>query len=244
MSMYTTGCTVERIGHNLQGDSLFRRLTGGNARWASRHWGDKVVQQAVVTILNQIYEVDFKGFSYRFRPGRSPHQRLDALTVGIQPKKVNWVLDADIRGFFHNMSREWSVKFIEHRMADRRILRLIQRCQKPCALEDGRWSETKLRTPQGAVVLPLIANVYTSSFHKKWIEGQNPDHESLLGTGDIQSLADLGNSYSIVDKMKPIPIDPLDLLHLIVASLLPMAPLLLRVMPLGEFLKLLLKVVA
>lgn len=89
-----------------------------------------------------------------------------------------------------------------------------------------------------------LATTYTSSFHKKWIKGENPDHEVLLGTGDIQSLADLGNSFSIVDKMKPIPIDPLDLLHLVVASLLPMVPLLLTVMPLKDLLKLLLKVVA
>ena len=88
---------------------------------------DKIVQQAVVTILNQIYEVDFKGFSYGFRPGRSPHQALDALTAGIQWKRVNWVLDADIRGFFDNMSHEWILKFIQHRVADRRILRLIQK---------------------------------------------------------------------------------------------------------------------
>ena len=79
---------------------------------------DKIVQQAVVTILNQIYEVDFQGFSYGFRPGRSPHQALDALTVGIQRKHVNWVLDADIRGFFDNMSHEWTMKFVEHRVAD------------------------------------------------------------------------------------------------------------------------------
>jgi RNA-directed DNA polymerase len=88
---------------------------------------DKIVQQAVVTILNQIYEVDFKGFSYGFRPGRSPHQALDALTVGIQRKRVNWVLDADIRGFFDNLSHEWMLKFVEHRVADHRILRLIQK---------------------------------------------------------------------------------------------------------------------
>jgi len=83
-----------------------------------------------VTILNQIYEVDFKGFSYGFRPGRSPHQALDALTVGIQRKRVNWVLDADIRGFFDNLSHEWMMKFIEHRVADRRILRLIRKWLK------------------------------------------------------------------------------------------------------------------
>jgi RNA-directed DNA polymerase len=121
---------------------------------------DKIVQQAVVTILNQIYEVDFKGFSYGFRPGRSPHQALDALTVGIQRKRVNWVLDADIRGFFDNMSHEWTMKFVEHRVADRRILRLIQKWLKAGVSEDGQWSESKVGTPQGAVVSPLLANVY------------------------------------------------------------------------------------
>jgi RNA-directed DNA polymerase len=131
---------------------------------------DKVVQQAVVTILNQIYEVDFKGFSYGFRPGRSPHQALDALTVGIQRKKVNWVLDADIRGFFDNMSHEWTMKFIEHRVADRRILRLIQKWLKAGVSEDGQWSETKLGTPQGAVVSPLIANVYLHYVFDLWAE--------------------------------------------------------------------------
>src|ERR1700747_1587178 len=98
---------------------------------------DKIVQQAVVTILNQIYEVDFKGFSYGFRPGRNPHQALDALAVGIQEKHVNWVLDADIRGFFDNMSHEWTMKFVEHRVADRRILRLIQKWLKAGISEDG-----------------------------------------------------------------------------------------------------------
>jgi len=131
---------------------------------------DKIVQQAVVTILNQIYEVDFKGFSYGFRPGRGPHQALDALTVGIQRKKVNWVLDADIRGFFDNVSHEWTMKFIEHRVADRRILRLIQKWLKAGVSEDGQWSETKLGTPQGAVVSPLIANVYLHYVFDLWAE--------------------------------------------------------------------------
>ena len=131
---------------------------------------DKIVQQAVVTILNQIYEVDFKGFSYGFRPGRSPHQALDALTVGIQWKRVNWVLDADIRGFFDNMNHEWTKKFIEHRVADRRILRLIQKWLKAGVSEDGQWSETKLGTPQGAVVSPLLANVYRHHVFDLWVE--------------------------------------------------------------------------
>ena len=121
---------------------------------------DKIVQQAVVTILNQIYEVDFQGFSYGFRPGRNPHQALDALVVGIQGKRVNWVLDADIRGFFDNLSHEWAIKFVEHRVADRRILRLIQKWLKAGVSEDGQWSESKVGTPQGAVVSPLLANLY------------------------------------------------------------------------------------
>jgi group II intron reverse transcriptase/maturase len=131
---------------------------------------DKIVQQAVVTILNQIYEVDFKGFSYGFRPGRSPHQALDALTVGIQRKRVNWVLDADIRGFFDNLSHEWMQKFIEHRVADPRILRLIQKWLKAGISEEGQWSETKLGTPQGAVASPLLANVYLHYVFDLWVE--------------------------------------------------------------------------
>ena len=131
---------------------------------------DKIVQQAVVTILNQIYEVDFKGFSYGFRPGCGPHQALDALTAGIQWKRVNWVLDADIRGFFDNMSHEWTVKFIEHRVADHRILRLIQKWLKAGVSEGGQWTETKVGTPQGAVVSPLLANVYLHYVFDLWVE--------------------------------------------------------------------------
>ncbi len=131
---------------------------------------DKIVQQAVVTILNQIYEVDFKGFSYGFRPGRSPHQALDALTVGIQRKKVNWVLDVDIRGFFDNMGHEWTMKFIEHRVADRRIHRLIRKWLKAGVSEDGQWSETNVGTPQGSVASPLIANVYLHYVFDLWAD--------------------------------------------------------------------------
>ena len=131
---------------------------------------DKIVQQAVVTILNQIYEVDFRGFSYGFRPGRSPHQALDALNVGIQRKRVNWILDADIRGFFDNMSHEWTMKFMEHRVADPRILRLIRKWLKAGVSEDGKWSETKVGTPQGAVISPLLANVYLHYVLDLWVE--------------------------------------------------------------------------
>jgi RNA-directed DNA polymerase len=130
---------------------------------------DKLVQQAVVTILNQIYEMDFMGFSYGFRPGRSPHQALDALCVGIH-KRVKWVLDADIRGFFDNMDHEWTLKFVEHRVADPRMLRLIQKWLKAGVSEDGQWSETKIGTPQGAVVSPLVANVYLHYVFDLWVE--------------------------------------------------------------------------
>jgi group II intron reverse transcriptase/maturase len=123
---------------------------------------DKIVQQAVVTVLNEIYEVDFKGFSYGFRPGRGPHQALDALAVGIQRKRVNWVLDADIRNFYDSLSHEWTLKFIEHRVADRRILRLIQKWLKAGVSEDGQWSETNVGTPQGSVITPLTQKVISS----------------------------------------------------------------------------------
>lgn len=123
-----------------------------------------------MTILNEIYEVDFKGFSYGFRPGRSPHQALDALSVGLHRKRLNWVLDADIPGFFDQMNHEWTMKFVQHRVADRRILRLIQKWLKAGVSEDGKWSETKLGTPQGAVISPLLANVYLHYVFDLWIE--------------------------------------------------------------------------
>src|SRR5580658_9969620 len=131
---------------------------------------DKIVQQAVVTILNEIYEGDFRGFSYGFRPGRSPHQALDALSVGIQRKRVNWILDADIQGFFDRMSHEWTLQFVQHRVADPRLLRLIQKWLKAGVSEDGEWSETKIGTPQGAVISPLLANVYLHYVFDLWLE--------------------------------------------------------------------------
>jgi group II intron reverse transcriptase/maturase len=113
-----------------------------------------------VTVLNQIYEEDFRGFSYGFRPGRSQHDALDALWVGIMWKNVNWIVDADVRGFFDNGSHEWLVKFIEHRISDRRILRLIRKWLRAGVSEEGKWSKTEVGTPPGAVVSPLLANVY------------------------------------------------------------------------------------
>jgi group II intron reverse transcriptase/maturase len=113
---------------------------------------DKIVQQAVATVLNQIYEEDFLGFSYGFRAGRKPHDALDALTAAIMTKKVSWILDADIRGFFDHINHEKLIESMEKRIADRRIIRLIQKWLKAGVSEDGQWSETKIGTPQGAVI--------------------------------------------------------------------------------------------
>src|SRR5229473_3285818 len=125
--------------------------------------GDKLVQQAVATILNQIYEEDFLGFSYGFRPGRSQHDALDALSYALLKKKVNYVLDADIRGFFDNLDRSWLIKFVEHRVADPRILRLIQKWLKAGVMEEGKWSEVQTGSPQGSVITPLTQKVISSS---------------------------------------------------------------------------------
>ena len=131
---------------------------------------DKIVQHAVGTVLNQIYEEDFLGLSYGFRPGRSQHDALDALWVGITRKKVSWVLDADIRDFFGSISHEWMVKFLQHRIADRRILRLIKKWLRAGVSEDGEWSKTEVGTPQGAVISPLLANVYLHYVFDLWVQ--------------------------------------------------------------------------
>src|SRR5215471_2917850 len=131
---------------------------------------DKTVQQAVVTILNQIYEEDFLGFSYGFRPGCSQHQALDALSYALLKKKVNFVLDADIRGFFDNLDKSQLVKFVEHRVADPRILRLIQKWLNAGVMEDGKWSEAETGTPQGAVISPLLANIYLHYTFDLWVK--------------------------------------------------------------------------
>jgi RNA-directed DNA polymerase len=131
---------------------------------------DKVVQQAVVTILNQIYEEDFRGFSYGFRPGRSQHQALDALSYALLRKKVNYVLDADIRGFFDNLDIGWMLKFVQHRVTDPRILRLVQKWLKAGVMEEGKWSETEKGTPQGAVISPLLANIFLHYVFDLWVD--------------------------------------------------------------------------
>jgi len=141
---------------------------------------DRVVQQAVITILNQIYEEDFLGFSYGFRPGRGQHDALDALSYALLKKKVNYILDADIQGFFDNLDKSWMIQFMEHRVADPRILRLIRKWLKAGVMEEGRWSEPQRGTPQGSVVSPLLANVYlhfsfdlwVNAWRQKWAQGE------------------------------------------------------------------------
>ena len=137
---------------------------------------DKIVQLAVVWVLQAIYEEDFLGFSYGFRPGRSQHNALDAVWVAIVQRKVSWVLDADIRGFFGSIVHEWMIKFVEHRIGDKRIVRLIQKWLKAGVSEDGEWSSTVVGTPQGATVSPLLANIYLHYVLDLWVEAWRKRH--------------------------------------------------------------------
>jgi group II intron reverse transcriptase/maturase len=131
---------------------------------------DKIVQRATVKVLEAIYENDFKGFSYGFRPGRSAHDALDALAVGIRSKKVNWVLDADIRGFFDAIDHGWLVRFIAHRIADRRVIRHIVKWLKAGVMEEGKRLATTEGTPQGGSVSPLLANIYLHYALDLWMD--------------------------------------------------------------------------
>lgn len=131
---------------------------------------DKIVQRAVVTVLSEIYEADFLGFSYGFRPGRSQHDALDALAMGIHSRRVNWILDADIRSFFDQIDQRWLRRFLEHRIGDERILRLVSKWLKAGVMEDGQFSVSDKGTPQGAVISPLLANVYLHYVFDLWAE--------------------------------------------------------------------------
>ena len=137
---------------------------------------DKILQRALVEVLNAVYECDFVGFSYGFRPGRSPHDALDALAVGITRKKVNYVLDADIRDFFTRLDQGWLERFLEHRIADKRVLRLIGKWLRAGVIEDGAWSETLEGTAQGASVSPLLANVYLHYVFDLWADQWRRQH--------------------------------------------------------------------
>jgi RNA-directed DNA polymerase len=131
---------------------------------------DKLVQRAMVEVLNAIYETDFLGFSYGFRPGRSQHNALDAIYTGLLTRQVNWVLDLDIRGFFDALDRGWLVKFIEHRIADRRVVRLIQKWLNAGVLEDGKRIRVEEGTPQGGSASPLLANIYLHYVFDLWVQ--------------------------------------------------------------------------
>jgi group II intron reverse transcriptase/maturase len=131
---------------------------------------EKIVQRAVAEVLSAIYEVDFLGFSYGFRPGHSQHDALDALAVSIRTKKVSWVLDCDIRGFYDTIDHEWMLRFIEHRIADKRVLRLVHSWLKAGVLEDGVWRATDEGTPQGASISPLLSNIYLHYVLDLWVQ--------------------------------------------------------------------------
>ena len=136
---------------------------------------DKIVQRAVVEVLNAVFEADFRNFSYGFRPQRGPHDALDALAVGIERRKVNWVLDADIRDFFTNVDRDWLMKFLRHRIADERLLRLVGKWLAAGVVEEGGWSEGQ-GTPQGASISPLLANVYLHHVLDLWADWWRRHH--------------------------------------------------------------------
>jgi group II intron reverse transcriptase/maturase len=131
---------------------------------------DKIVQGAVVRILEQIYEVDFLGYNYGFRPGRSPHNALDAVSVGIETKRINYILDADLHSFFDMIDHEWMERFLEHRIADRRLIRLIKKWLRAGVSEEGEWSRTKAGTPQGAVISPMLANIFLHYVLDLWVQ--------------------------------------------------------------------------
>lgn len=142
---------------------------------------DKIVQRAAVAVLNTIYEADFVGFSYGFRPGRSQHQALDALYVGITTKKVNYIYDADISDFFNKINREWLVKFIEHRIADKRVVRLIQKWLNAGILEEGKVIYNEQGTPQGSSASPVLANVFLHYVYDLWVQ----QWRKQRGRGDV-----------------------------------------------------------
>lgn len=137
---------------------------------------DKIVQQAVVTVLSAIYEEDFLGFSYGFRRRRAQHDALDALVVGIKSRKVNWILDSDIRSFFDEIDHGWMLKFLEHRIADRRLLMLIRKWLKAGVIENGRRIAGERGTPQGSVASPLLANIYLHYVLDLWAHHWRKKH--------------------------------------------------------------------
>ena len=161
---------AEHTGRCRPVGATFRRKTAAKRPLAVAALEDKIVQRAVAAVLSAIYEEDFLGFSYGFRPKRSQHDALDALIVGISSKKVNYILDADIRSFFTEVSQEWVVRFLDHRIGDTRILRLVQKWLRAGVLEDGIVTIEEKGTGQGSVISPLLANVYLHYVFDLWAE--------------------------------------------------------------------------
>ena len=161
---------AERIGRCPPGDGTCRSRTVGGVRWRVAAVEDKIVQRATVAVLNAIYEEDFLGFSYGFRPKRSQHDALDALVVGITRTKVNYIVDADIAGFFDTVNQQWLTRFLNHRIGDQRIIRLIQKWLRAGVLEDGVVMTSERGTAQGSVVSPLLANVYLHYVFDLWAQ--------------------------------------------------------------------------
>ena len=160
---------------------------------------DKIVQQAVATVLEAIYEEDFLGFSYGFRPGRGQHDALDALHAGILRRQVNWVLDADIRGFFDAMAHSWIIRFLEHRIADKRILRLIAKWLKVGTVEDGRRTRRVCGAPQGAVISPILANVYLHYVFDLWVQRWRLSDEEDARDG-AKAVGKIENAIPVKDR--------------------------------------------
>ena len=136
---------------------------------------DKLVQRSTVEVMNAIYETDFRPFSYGYRPGRSQHNCLDALYVGLLTRKVNWVLDADIKGFFDSLNHEWLIKFVEHRIGDDRVIRLIRKWLKAGVMNEGTHEETNEGVPQGGSISPLLANIYLHYALDLWVDHKRKD---------------------------------------------------------------------
>ncbi|MCY1667737.1 reverse transcriptase domain-containing protein [Rhizobium sp. SL86] len=131
---------------------------------------------AVTTVLNAIYEQDFLGFSYGFRQGRGQHDALDALWVGIDKRKINWILDADIRSFYDEIDHEWMLRFLSHRVGDRRLIRLIYKWLKAGTIEDGRRVASTRGTPQGSVISPVLSNIYLHYALDLWVQQWRTRH--------------------------------------------------------------------